>query len=123
MKRESFNSIVFGVGIFASFLVLALAKTTGGYTPFCAGFFVALVYARKNFLVVSPLYVLSTFLVKPELETLLFSGVLVLSTGLLYFVHYKLNRTVTCLAVNLTAFFAQIPQVMYALYFHFHDIS
>lgn len=115
MKRENFLTLTFGVGIFALFLLLSSAKLMG-CAPFALGFFTALVYSKKNFLVVSPLYVLSNFLVDTSLESLVLSFVPVAVLSVVYFVHYKIGKQVSLLTVNLCAFFSQLPTTLTALF-------
>lgn len=117
MKRESFNSIILGVGIFTALLLLAMAKTKGGFSPFTLGFFVALVYARRNFLVVSPLYVLANFIINPTLYVLFLSALPVAIFAIVYFVHYKMKKEVGLFTVNLFSFVSAIPTVLLNLYF------
>ncbi len=117
MRKERFNSLLFGIGIFAVFLILESAKTIGGFSPFSLGFFVALVYARKNFLVVSPVYVLSSFIVEPKITTLYLTAFPVLVIAVVYFVHFRMRASVSLLTANLSALVSQIPAVVFAIYF------
>ncbi|MBR2442167.1 MAG: hypothetical protein IKB20_03790, partial [Clostridia bacterium] len=116
MKRESFQAILSGIGLFVCFLLLASARTTGGFSPFALGFFVALVYAKRNLFVSAPLYVLAIFITRADFAEFSLAVFPVLVVFVAYFLHYKLKRPISLLTTNICAFIAQVPTMLYSLY-------
>lgn len=116
MKRQSFNSVLSGVGLFVCFILLAEARTVGGFSPFLLGFFVALVYARQNLFFTAPLYLVAVFIAKADIDNFLLSAFPVLVVGVTWFLHFKLKKQVSLVWANIAAFISQIPTMLYALY-------
>ena len=115
MQRNTFQTLTMGVGVTAIFLLLSNIKIFGDFSPFLLGFFVALVYAKQNFLVVSPIYVLTSFVSNPTLECLVVSATPVAVLAIVYLVHYKLKKRVSLFAVMCVAFVSQVPSVVFAV--------
>ncbi len=100
---------------FALLALFANAKTEYGKVPLAIGFFVGLVFAKQNLLILAPLYILAELTADFSVLTLLCSMTPIIILMMLYLVFSKLSKSVGVLVLTLTTLFSMIPYIVLTL--------
>ena len=108
-KKENIKYIIYAL----IFLLFFYAEERLGIRPFAIGMFMALIYSKQNILFLAPIYLICGLAINPSLMQLIYviSPVIIVSVSFL--VHYKLKKAVKLLAINLYAFLAQFPLILF----------
>jgi Serine/threonine protein phosphatase len=114
MKRIKLKSVLKYAAYFLLLLLLSSTETSFGARPFALGLFVALVYARQNILVLTPLYIAAAVIAEPQWMTLLASVIPPAVFVTAYFVHCKTGRAMNVRFMNLYALLAGVPSAFLA---------
>ena len=109
MRKDNFKYIIYAL----IFLLFFYAEKSLGIRPFALGFFMALVYSKQNILFLAPIYMICGLAISPTLMQLIIVTSPVIIVTVSFLVHYKLKKAVKLLAINLYAFVAQIPLVIF----------
>lgn len=99
------------------FMLLAAAssaQTLNGLKPFGLGIFAALVFARRNILVIAPMYIISCLISDFSWQSLVIGAAPAIVFIIAYFAHHKLNKRMNVTFANLYVLISQIPYVVFA---------
>ncbi len=110
MKRDRFNQFIYVAVVFCAFCILEKAEVGLGYSPFGVAFYFALLYARRNCLLASPVFVATTVIFSPTISSLIYSSSVVAVGILLTFVFKQLKKDLSLSVINTIAFICRLPQ-------------
>lgn len=106
---------------FAEFLILSivlivlnLAETATGLRPFALGFYVAVIFVRRNFVVASFAYIISVLIFGFNASGAIAAASPPVVLTLAYYIHGLIKKPVGIIAVNIYALFSQIPSIVFA---------
>ncbi len=115
MKRERFNQIIYVLAIFGLFAVLEQTEVILGYSPFTLAFFIALIYARRNFLLTAPVFLIVKILYNPDIETIITSVVPLFIVVGVFLVFKKFKKSPTPFSMNALTLVCRIFETAQAL--------
>lgn len=108
-----FKYIVF----FGLFYVLGSASINASINPFTFGFLFALVWANQKVLLLSPLYVLSSYLISGSYEAVIVAGITCMVLIVFYYAHTLIKYPISKFMLGFYAFVSQFG------YFYFNSVS
>lgn len=93
----------------AAIFVFAAAEATLPLRPFALGFFMALVYSRRNVIILAPVYVAAALVFDFSAASAVYAAAPVVVALGASFLHYKLNRPMNIAALNAYVLLAAVP--------------
>lgn len=107
-SKEILSEIIKYIAIFLCFYVFAKANISGLVYPFAFGLLFALMWCNQNVLILSPLYLVGTFLSNFDLINLYGNIATVVVLIVPYFVHYKTKKRINYWQLGIYSFVSQI---------------
>ena len=114
-KKVFFNFAEFAI-VLCILTILNLAETSSGLRPFALGFFVAIIFVKRNFIISSFAYVICVLILDFSIAGAIVAVSPPVVLTLAYYVHKLIKRPVGMIAVNVYAFLSQIPSIVFAGY-------
>lgn len=93
-------------------ILLSMAKTGGGVSPFTLGFIMALVYCGENPFVLSIGYIIAMVIAMPKLSTLVIAFIAPLIIVAITFMHKLLKRQLKMIHINFYSLICQLPTIL-----------
>ncbi|MDR0697275.1 MAG: SpoIIE family protein phosphatase [Christensenellaceae bacterium] len=98
--------IFFAIFVFLFFIEFILGLNVAAFA-----FFMALVYSKQNALVLSPLFIASKIIFTIELTSILLTLTPIAVILIVYFIHYKLQKNINLIHINIYHFISMIPLI------------
>ncbi|MDD4840250.1 MAG: hypothetical protein PHE93_06275, partial [Clostridia bacterium] len=101
--------------IFALMVLFANAKMAGDLSPFSLGFFVGLVFAKQNMLVLAPLYILAALTGDFSTQALIYASAPIIILAIVYIIFFRLSRSVGIITLTLCSLVSMTPYIVLTL--------
>ncbi len=99
--------IIKDLSFFVLFFVLNFAGIKNIIFPFAFGMFYALIWCNQKIYILSPLYILASFLAHLDYNSVIISSVTVLVILIAYLIHYKLKKPMRPYLISIYALISQ----------------